>query len=145
MNWEKETVQVVLKFHYGKRGSANTVVSQTMGRVAVISHAYEGSMPQPGSFWLCRIEKEFGSDKPNGCFVVQPVHEIPLEKIMRLVPGTYETEISGTTVLCRPRVDDHFWIIPFSLKKYFIKKDKAKIQYQSIVVPLSFSAQNQTT
>lgn len=118
----------------------NPIISKTMGRVAVISHSYEGPMPQPGSFWLCAIEKEFGVGKENGCFIVKPLKPIPLDNIMKLVPGAYETEILGSTVVVRPRVDNLFWLLPMSLKKYFIKKDKADVQFQSVVVPLSFSA-----
>lgn len=139
IDWGKENAHVVLKFHYGKRGSPNPVISQTLGRVAVISHSYEGQMPQPKTFWLCKIETEHGAGQPNGCFVVTPVKQVQLESIMKLVPGTYDTEIIGKTVICRPKVDDHFWIIPFSLKNYFIKEKKADVVYQSIVVPLRFS------
>lgn len=138
IDWEKQSSQVVLKFHYGKRGSVNSIISKTMGRVAVISHAYEGPMPQNKSFWLCKIEKEHGAGQLNGCYIVIPIREIKLEQIMKLVPGAYETEIVGSTVLCRPRVDNHYWIIPFSLKKFFIKKGKADVQYQSVIVPLKF-------
>jgi hypothetical protein len=140
IDWEKESAHVVLKFHYGQRGSVNSLISKTMGRVAVISHGYEGPMPQNKSFWLCKIEKEHGSGQQNGCYIVVPVKEVKLEQIMKLVPGAYETEIIGATVMCRPRVDGHYWIIPFSLKKFFIKKGKADVQYQSIVVPLKLSA-----
>lgn len=139
INWQDKETYVVLKFQYGKRGTANPIVSQTMGRLAVISHAYEGSMPQPRSFWLCRIEKELGSGM-NGCFVVIPVKEVPIAQIMKLVPGMYEQEIVGSTVVCRPKVEGHYWIIPFSLKKYFIKKGKAETLYQSVVVPLQVTA-----
>lgn len=144
IDWAKENIHVVLKFHYGKRGSVNPIISQTMGRVAVISHAYEGEMPQPKSFWLCKIEAEHGSGKENGCFIVSPVRQVELKSLIKLVPGAYDTEIVGTTVFCRPRVDNHLWIIPFSLKKYFIKEDKANVVYQSIVVPLRFSEQPST-
>lgn len=143
IDWEKENAHVLLKFHYGRRGSVNPIISKTMGRVAVISHAYEGAMPQPGTFWLCKIEREFGLGQPNGCYVVRPVREVPLENIVKLIPGTYDTEIKGSTVVCRPKVENHFWIVPFSIKKFFIKKDKAEIQYQSVIVPLKFSAADQ--
>ena len=132
--------RVVLKFHYGRRGSVNPIISHTMGRVAVISHAYQGAMPQPGTFWLCEIEREISSDQDeSGCYIVNPVCHVPLEKIMKLVPGTYETEIRDKKVICRPKVKEHYWIIPFSIKKFFIKKDKAKIQYQSIIVPIEIT------
>lgn len=143
LDWKNEKAQVVLRFHYGKRGSVNPIISKTMGRVAVISHSYQGTMPQPGTFWLCEIEREIGNEKPNGCFVVVPVKEVKIESVMRLVPGTYQTEIHGSTVVCRPMVEGHYWIIPFSLKKYFIKEGKAQIQYQSVVVPLRISAASQ--
>lgn len=143
IDWAKENAHVVLKFHYGKRGSSNPIISQTMGRVAVISHAYEGSMPQPKSFWLCKIDNEHSGGK-NGCFVVTPIRQVALKSLIKLVPGAYDTEIVGTTVFCRPRVDNHLWIIPFSLKKYFIKEDKANVVYQSIVVPLRFSESTST-
>lgn len=138
LDWEKENAQVILKFHYGRRGSINPIISKTMGKVAVISHAYQGVMPQPGTFWLCKIERELGEASSGGCFIVTPLRVVLLTNIVKLIPGTYATEFHGKTVVCRPRVDNHNWIIPFSLKKYFIK-DKATIQYQSVVVPLRYA------
>jgi len=143
--WDKEPATVVLKFQNGKRNSPNKVVSLTMGKVAVIAHAYQGRMPQPSSFWVCRIVKETGSGTTNGCFIIEPVFEIPLAKVMKLVPGMYDTEIRGNTVLCKPKVHDIFWIIPFSLKKYFLKEGKAEIQYQSVIVPLKISETQHAT
>jgi hypothetical protein len=137
IDWTTRPNHVVLKFHYGKRGSLNHIISKTMGRVAVINHAYQGAMPQAGSFWLCRIDKELGAEKPTGCFVVAPIKEVPVDKVMKLVPGIYDTDIQDKTVICTPKVDNCFWIIPFSLKKSYIKKDKADTLYQSVVVPVT--------
>jgi len=136
MDFQKEDVQVVLKFQYGKRGSPNPIISRTLGRVAVISHGYQGPMPQVGCFWLCRIEKQMNFNEVNGCFVVVPIHKIEIENIVKLVPGAYDTEVMGSSVVCRPRVSGLNWILPFSLKKFFIKKDKASVLYQSVIVPV---------
>lgn len=137
-NKSQSKTQVVLKFHYGKRGSINPIISKTMGRVAVISHAYQGPMPQPGTFWLCEVDQEINSDSSErGCFVVMPVKVVPLEKIMKLVPGMYETEIKGKCVYFKPKEPNHYWIVPFNIKKVFLK-DQTKVQYQSVIVPLVF-------
>jgi hypothetical protein len=134
--------QVILKFHYGKRGSINPIISKTMGRVAVISHAYQGPMPQPGTFWLCELDQEINSgSSERGCFVVMPVKSVPLEKIMKLIPGMYETEIQGQNVFFKPKEPNHYWIVPFNIKKVFLK-DKTKVQYQSVIVPLVFDQQD---
>ncbi len=127
---------VVLKFHYGRRGSVNSIISQTMGRVAVINHAYQKEMPQSGSFWVCRIDREITSANSKGCFVISPIEKIDIKKILKLVPGAYEVEIQGTNVLCKPKVSGRFWIAPFNIKKSYIKKEKANILYQSVIVPL---------
>lgn len=127
---------VVLKFHYGKRGSVNPLISKTMGRVAVINHSYQGPMPQAGSFWLCRIDGERKGENTSGCFIVTPLKTLSLEQIVKLVPGTYDIEVQGTSIICKPKLAAHYWIAPFSIKKFFIKKDKAPIQYQSVIVPL---------
>lgn len=126
--------QVVLKFHYGKRGSVNPIISKTMGKVAVISHAYQSSMPQPGTFWICRIDSEI-----QGSFIVTPVKQIPLEQVKSLIPGMYDVEIRNLTVICRPKVGEIYWLVPFSIKKYYIKRHKAKVLYESVVVPLQLS------
>ena len=127
---------VILKFHYGKRGSVNPIISKTMGRVAVINHSYEGAMPQAGSFWLCRIDGERKGQHTSGCFIVTPVRVVGIDQIVKLIPGTYEVEVQGSNVICRPKLAAHYWIAPFSIKKFFIKKDKAPVQYQSVIVPL---------
>lgn len=125
---------VILKFHYGKRGSVNPIISKTMGKVAVISHAYQSSMPQPGSFWICRIDNEI-----PGSFIVTPLRMIPLENVKSLIPGMYDIEIQNLTVICKPKVGDIYWLVPFSIKKYYIKRHKAKILYESVVVPLQMT------
>jgi hypothetical protein len=129
-------IYVVLKFHFGKRGSVNPIISKTMGRVAVINHAYQGPQPQSGTFWLCKLDREIKGQHTNGCFIVTPIKMVPIEKIVKLVPGTYETTIEGTTVTCRPKITNHYWIAPFSVKKWYIKKDKASVQYQAVIVPV---------
>jgi hypothetical protein len=131
-----EQIFVVLKFHFGKRGSVNPIISKTMGRVAVINHAYQGAQPQDGTFWLCRLDRGHQGQGTNGCFVVTPVRQIPLEKIVKLIPGTYDTTISGSTVVCKPKLPNHYWIAPFSVKKWYIKKDKAAKLYQAVIVPV---------
>ena len=131
-----EQVFVVLKFHFGKRGSVNPIISKTMGRVSVINHAYQGPQPQDGTFWLCRLDRGIQGQSTNGCFVVTPIRMIPLEKIVKLVPGTYDTTISGTSVICKPKIPNHYWIAPFSVKKWYIKKDKAATLYQAVIVPV---------
>lgn len=125
---------VILKFHYGKRGSVNPIISKTMGKVSVINHTYQSAMPQPGSFWVCRIDNEI-----QGSFIVTPLRMVPLENVKSLIPGMYDVEIKNLTVVCRPKVADIYWLVPFSIKKYYIKRHKAKILYESVVVPLQLS------
>lgn len=136
-NLELQGILVVLKFHYGKRGSVNPIISKTMGKVAVISHAYRAQMPQNGSFWVCRIDKEISNpERKTGCFIVTPVQPVQIEDIKKLLPGTYDVEIRNNRVVCLPKVQGILWLMPFSIKKYYIKSDKAQVQYESIVVPL---------
>jgi len=127
---------VILKFHYGKRGSVNPVISKTMGKVSVISHAYQSAMPQPGSFWVCRIDNEI-----QGSFIVTPLKMVPLENVKSLIPGMYDVEIKNLTVVLRPKAEvaNIYWLVPFSIKKYYIKRHKAKVLYESVVVPLQLS------
>lgn len=134
-----EGIEVVLRFHYGKRGSVNPIISQTMGRVAVINHAYQGPMPQPQTFWLCRIDKQHNKSTDSGCFVVTPLHQVEEAKILRLIPGTYDVEPAGNTVVCHPKVPEQYWIAPFGIKKFFLKKEKAQVLYQSVVVPVKIA------
>lgn len=128
--------KVVLRFQYGNRGSRNPVVSRTLGKLAVVSHAYEGPSPQPGKFWLCSIEREIGTIG-KGCYAVVPIREVPFDQIMRLVPGTYDTEIwdEQQTIVCEPKLPG-MWLMPFNLKRYLLKPGKAKILYQSVLVPV---------
>lgn len=137
---ELQGMEIILKFHYGKRGSVNPIISKTMGKVAVINHAYQSQMPQAGSFWVCRIDKEISNpDKGTGCFIVTPVREVKIDQIKKLIPGTYDIEVRNKTVICKPKVEGVLWLMPFSIKKYYIKKEKAKVQYESVVVPLQIS------
>lgn len=136
-NLDLQGSHVILKFHYGKRGSVNPIISKTMGKVAVISHAYQGQMPQSGTFWICRVDKEISNpEKKTGCFIVTPVRTVRIDQIKKLLPGTYDVEVKNQTVICRPKVPGICWLMPFSIKKYYIKSDKAKVQYESLVVPL---------
>ena len=128
---------VILRFHYGNRGSTNPIISSTMGRAAVINHAYEGKMPQPYTLWLCKIDREIFKSKDKGCFIITPVREIPAERVMRLVPGTFDIKIQNCNVICKPKIEGYYWIAPSSIKKMYIKSNRAEILYQSVVVPLS--------
>ncbi len=131
---------VLLKFHYGRRGSVNSIISQTMGKVSVINHAYQSKMPQAGTFWLCQIDKEISNpDRGSGVFIITPIREIEVRDIQKLIPGAYDVEVADKTVVCRPRVKGLLWLMPFSIKKTYIKRDKAKVLYESVVVPLTLS------
>lgn len=126
---------VVLKFVYGRRGSGDPIVSKTMGRYAVISHRYSGAMPQPETFWVCEMEKEWNrqDDTKRGCFIVTPLYPIPVDAISKLIPGTYTQEINGSQVLLKPKLANHYWIAPYALKSVFLKDAE---KYQSVVVPV---------
>ena len=139
MNEKNELVNslVILRFHYGYRGSTNPIISSTMGRAAVINHAYEGKMPQPYTLWLCRVDREVFKSKDKGCFVITPVREIPADKVLRLVPGTFDIKIKNHNVICKPKIEGYYWIAPSSIKKMYIKSGRAEVLYQSVIVPLS--------
>lgn len=126
--------KVILKFHYGKYGSVNPIVSRTMGKVSVINHAYQSAMPQPGTFWVCQIDNEI-----TGSYIVTPISELPIENVQKLIPGAYDVEIHDKRVVCKPKINDVYWLLPFSIKKYYIKRHKAKVLYESVVVPLQFA------
>ena len=131
-----ENILVVLRFHYGKKGSVNPIISQTMGRVAVINHAYQGPMPQAQTFWLCRLDRQHNKGNDSGCFIVTPLKPVPEPDILRLIPGMYDVQPDGNTVICNPKVPEHYWIAPFSVKKFFLKKENATVLYQSVIVPV---------
>jgi hypothetical protein len=135
-----DPIYCVLRFVYGKRGSPNPIVSKTMGRYAVIDHAYQGPMPQPYCFWLCRLEGEKIFTDTKGCFVVTPLKEVAREddmsQIAKLVPGTFDVEIQGTTVFCKPKIPGLFWIAPFNIKDIYLKPREGNYNYSSVIVPV---------
>jgi hypothetical protein len=131
-----EGTQVVLLFHYGRRGAANPIISGTMGRAAVINHAYQGPMPQPHTLWLCQIDREIHTNKERGCFVVTPIQSLPNDKVIRLVPGMFDVEIQDHTAILKPRIQGHYWIAPSAIKKVYLKENRAEILYQSLLVPV---------
>lgn len=131
-----ENSLVILRFHYGNRGSGNPIISSTMGRAAVINHVYQGEMPQPYTLWLCRVDREIYKSREKGCFVVTPLREVPAEKVLRLVPGTFDLEIQNHNVICKPKIKGYYWIAPSSIKKLYIKSGRAEVLYQSVLVPL---------
>ena len=131
-----EGSNVVLRFHYGHRGSQNPIVSKTMGRIAVINYAYEGPMPQPETFWLCKVDRNIDFSTSKGCFVVTPIYQVPNDKVMRLIPGAFDKEVVGRHVVCKPKIPNLYWIAPFSIKRSFIK-EQAQVRYQSVVVPVT--------
>lgn len=131
---------VILKFYYGHKDSVNPIISKTMGRISIINYAYRGNQPQPGSFWLCKVDEErkdtFNSE--HGCFIVTPIKEVQVSEIVKLVPNSYTTEFMGHNVILKPKHSGHYWICPFSIKKFYIKKNvnTASKCYQSVIVPL---------
>jgi hypothetical protein len=136
-----EGAYVVLRMHYGKRGSNNPVISSTMGRTAVINHAYIGPMPQVDTCWLCRVDREIFHSKEKGCFVVTPVKQIASDRVVRLVPGVYHLEIQNQNVILRPKIEGHYWIAPSSIKKLYLREGRAEILYQSVIVPVQPEAE----
>lgn len=137
-----EGIKIVLRFHYGHRGSQNPIVSKTMGRIAVINYAYEGPMPQPETFWLCKIDRNIDFSTEKGCFVVTPLYQIPVDKVMRLIPGAFDKEVMGRHIVCRPKIKNLYWIAPFSIKRGFIK-DHADPRYQSCIVPVEIEPEHE--
>lgn len=131
-----ENAHVVLKFQAGERTTENPVISQTMGRIAFIDHGYVGPMPQPKTFWLCKIMKEINKGTGRGCFIVTPIHEVLIDDIVKLVPGTFEIEIQDLTVVCRPKFPERYWIAPFNIKRRFIKPGFGEKLYSSFIVPI---------
>lgn len=127
---------VVLKFQYGRRGSTNPVISNTMGRVAVLNFLYQGTTPQPKSFWLCRVDREASLHDGRGYYVVTPVREVQLSDIVKLIPGTYDAIPHGSTMILKPKITGHLFLAPFSIKRKFIKQEYADHLYNSLIVPL---------
>ncbi len=132
--------QVLLKFYYGNKESVNPIISKTLGRISIINFSYTGSQPQPGTFWLCTIDQERKDafNPEHGCYIVTPQKEVQVSEIVKLVPNAYDIETEGHTVILKPKIKGYYWICPFSIKKYYIKKDETSSTkcYQSVIVPL---------
>ena len=82
--------------------SRNNLVTRSLGKIGVIDNRYTG--PQPGSndLWLCTIVEEIHPGKNVGCFILKPLRALHPDKVDRLIPGMYTTELVNGCLIITP-------------------------------------------
>ncbi len=124
-------IKVVLKFFHSIDPNGNVkLISRTMGKLALIENQYQGQV-NDDEFWLCEIEKEIGSNKNRGAFLVRPIDKIEVEKIKKLLPNFYSIIEHGKTAFLYPKNQPKEpWILSANTRKIFNDK------YTSVIVPI---------
>lgn len=121
----------------------NRFVTRTLGKVGVIHSGIYDAMeekPRNDEFWYVEILDEVGKGLSTGCFILRPLKRVPtvtkfgrnVPDIVRLIPGTYDTEKIGNTIYVYPRQDiardlsGPHWILDVSTKTHLINLHKEK-------------------
>ena len=119
-------MEVILKFFANTTPGDNSLVSRTLGKVAISAKDKTGkSYPQPEAdqFWRCRIIKETQANKRIGCFLVEPIMQVNHDDLLRLLPGMYTTTISSGKLIVKPTAEykDKACIMPLDHRHVFGK------------------------
>lgn len=105
------------------------LLSKTLGKFSYVDRNYTGPMPADGSIWVARIVHETNPGQPKGCFMVEPLSEVPKDDdtgeylITRLLPGWgRQVRKSGIEFHLPPQqFDKHgqrqYWILPGGYKQ----------------------------
>jgi hypothetical protein len=62
------------------------LISRTLGKVALIDHAYQGPKPCEGEFWLSDVVSETKASQVGGCFLVEPFQKVEYEDLVPISP-----------------------------------------------------------
>ena len=130
-----EGLFVVAKFYMSKApdGSVKSV-SRTLGKFGILENGTK-DLVKDREVWVCQISKEIKPDRNHGAFILQPRQKIeePDKQLRKLIPGFYEQEVVGRSVILHPNSDkDHFWILSSTTRQIFSKR------YHSVVVPILY-------
>ena len=124
-----------------QKKSSNRFVTRTLGKVGVIHSSYYWSMtdrPHHDEFWFVEILEEVGQGTSAGCFVLRPLKKVDscrkqgrlVPNVVRLIPGTFDTEKIGSTIYVYPKNVDGLngpnWILDGDTKSHLtqIHRDK---------------------
>ncbi len=132
-------METILKFitntkdnEAGAASGKNYVISRTLCKIAVISKFVLDAkpremLPAPGEMWRCRIVKETQPGQNAGCFIVEPIHKVDENDIVKLVPGTFSTSLVDKKLIVRPKTDyaGSSWIISLHHKRILVAEHKA--------------------
>lgn len=123
-----------------RRNSSNRFVTRTLGKVGVIHSSHYWSMkdrPRHDEFWYVEILEEVEAGSSKGCFVLRPIKKVGncqrqervVPDVVRLIPGTFETEKRGSTLFVYPRNVDGTngpnWILDGDTKTHLTKTQTA--------------------
>jgi hypothetical protein len=130
-----EGLFIVAKFYLSKApdGSIKSV-SRTLGKFGILENSTK-DLVGDREVWVCQIQKEIKPDRNHGAFILKPFQKVenPDTQLRKLIPGFYEQEIVGKTVILHPNSDaGHFWILSSTTRQIFSKK------YNAVIVPICF-------
>lgn len=123
-------MEVILKFFDNEaQGPDNILVSRTLGKIAMIARDRRGAkypQPKPHEFWRCRILKETNRGKRAGCFLVEPIEQVPADKLLKLLPGMYVSEVVNGQLIVTPTLDYRGkpCILPLEHKHVFSQRNE---------------------
>lgn len=101
-----------------RKNDQNKLITRTLGKVGVLNKELKSDLePQAGEFWKCRIVKETNPGQNTGCFILEPVELVQVDKLLKLLPGMYEEIEESGTLLISPKNPGHCYILPLGIKK----------------------------
>lgn len=126
-------IRTVVKFHENTDlDSPNRVLTRTLGKFGVVSHAYEGTRPRPNEFWLVEVVGNKCPEQTKGCLLLEPIKKLDFRSdVGKLVWGMYTTEEVGPAIVLvtpNPQFSNSYWQLPLDERKKF--KSKAVIVKQ---------------
>lgn len=139
----------LVKFITNKReveGGNNPVITKTLGKTGVVhwsTATQKKLIPKEEEFWFVRILKEKGAGTPHGLFVLEPLERVRMSHkfigdpdIVHMIPGTYDIEQLGNTLLLHPHTTWYperlgpNWVCNLSAKKSLYQKYYIDGRYQ---------------
>lgn len=121
---------VIAKFYTNPNvRSKNKLLTKTLAKLGVIDRDWlqamkysGGAVPQNSEMWKCKITKEIQPGKEKGCFILQPMHKVDYDQIVKLIPGLYTEEKHEGLLIIRPTIAKNY-ILPLDQRKKINSKN----------------------
>jgi len=73
--------------------------------------------PRSGEFWKVRIVGEMNPGEGRGCFLLEPLKQVLITDICKLLQGMYTEELKDNILFIHPNDSGHNFVLPLSHKR----------------------------